>query len=769
MKTRLMSALSTLFAAATVLVAQDPTPTTITYQGRLTAGDKPANGVYDLDFHLFSASTGGTEVAAAFAGGTGVSNGVFTARFDLGTGNADFRTFDAQPRWLEIRMRPSAQPNAPFSVLSPRQPVTSAPKAVYAYQAGQADFAQETDHAKTADMLLGGVAEAQIPSTIARLGANQTFLANNFFQGILLAPNAANAISGSFSGTGTGLSGLNASGIASGTVADARLSSNVALLDTVQAFSALKLFNGKLGIGLAPIDGVLAIGGDAHLADSNLYLRGGEDQTHGLGWFGGKTKFFANLAPNGPVLFGAGGGVLGTTGSGAKAVLSWNQLGRVGINAPTPDTALQIEDFDATLRLKNWNDTVGGFVGNSYSALQLGLYNPTGLDDGAVPANNSRTFFAMASDGRVGSTANFFVGAPAFRNLLDDGAGQVAVNGIVRTAATGTTLELRVATVGASFAPALRLTPTSSQLGPNVNVVAGSPANSVVSTASGSSILGGGASNNPNTIGASAATIAGGIGNIIDVSADLGTIGGGAKNRLVAGAQYASIAGGNLNTVDKSGAYAMVPGGIGNTAGGIAALAAGYNAKAIHDGAFVWADNYLQLGTHPAFTSQAANEFAVRATGGTRLVSGYVFNSTANAYLPTGVSLAAGSGTWSQLSDRNAKTNFAAVRPREILAKVAALPIGQWNYRTESDAVRHVGPVAQDFRAAFGLGHGDTTIDTVDADGIAIAAIQGLNQKVEEQAAEIRELKALLGTLARRIESSGRRAAAATGEPAPGL
>jgi peptidoglycan hydrolase CwlO-like protein len=65
------------------------------------------------------------------------------------------------------------------------------------------------------------------------------------------------------------------------------------------------------------------------------------------------------------------------------------------------------------------------------------------------------------------------------------------------------------------------------------------------------------------------------------------------------------------------------------------------------------------------------------------------------------------------------------------LEKITTLPIRTWNY-TNDPASRHIGPVAQDFHAAFNLGTDDKHIATVDADGVALAAIQGLNQKVDE-------------------------------------
>src|SRR5262249_12822239 len=62
-----------------------------------------------------------------------------------------------------------------------------------------------------------------------------------------------------------------------------------------------------------------------------------------------------------------------------------------------------------------------------------------------------------------------------------------------------------------------------------------------------------------------------------------------------------------------------------------------------------------------------------------------------------------------------------------------ALPVRQWRYTNEDACIKHIGPVAQDFQATFGLGDDDKTIGTIDADGVALAAIQGLNQKLEER------------------------------------
>jgi len=93
-------------------------------------------------------------------------------------------------------------------------------------------------------------------------------------------------------------------------------------------------------------------------------------------------------------------------------------------------------------------------------------------------------------------------------------------------------------------------------------------------------------------------------------------------------------------------------------------------------------------------------------------------------------------------SDRAAKEQFAEVDAREVLARVAQLPIQTWKFKDDS-ATRHIGPMAQDFHAAFGVGPDDKHIATVDADGVALAAIQGLSQVVKEKDARISAFPAL--------------------------
>ncbi|MEQ8963662.1 MAG: tail fiber domain-containing protein, partial [Coleofasciculus sp. C2-GNP5-27] len=98
-------------------------------------------------------------------------------------------------------------------------------------------------------------------------------------------------------------------------------------------------------------------------------------------------------------------------------------------------------------------------------------------------------------------------------------------------------------------------------------------------------------------------------------------------------------------------------------------------------------------------------------------------------------------------SDRNQKANFAKVDVQEILGQVAALPITTWNYKDENANIRHIGPMAQDFATAFNVGEDNRFINTVDANGVALAAIQALSQKLQQKDAEIRTMSTQLDAL----------------------
>ena len=304
---------------------------------------------------------------------------------------------------------------------------------------------------------------------------------------------------------------------------------------------------------------------------------------------------------------------------------------------------------------------------------------------------------------------------------------------------TGSALELRV---GSSRV--LRLEPGLRYGG--YNVIGGSSANSVTAGVSGATIGGGGGIMAPlpleNRVTDDWGTVGGGMANTAGDNAGgtneraFATVGGGLAN--TASGYAATVGGGNLNSA--SGGYATVPGGAGNSAAGDYSFAAGNGAQANNAGCFVWADST----SFPYVACNNDNRFIARASGGVYLYT--------NSALSTGAYLAAGSGTWTDLSDRNLKDNFTPVDGQAVLASLADIPIATWNYKAQDAAIRHMGPVAQDFYAAFGLGESETGISTVDADGVALAAIQGLYQLAQEQAARIQALEADNASLQQRLD-----------------
>jgi len=254
------------------------------------------------------------------------------------------------------------------------------------------------------------------------------------------------------------------------------------------------------------------------------------------------------------------------------------------------------------------------------------------------------------------------------------------------------------------------------------------------------------------------------------------------------GGNYSTVMG-NSNTVNGSYSTAM---GSGCTAGGDYSFAAGFSANAAHAGSFVWADD----SSLNSFSDTGGNQFRIRAKGGVQVVSGglavtgasspnypgtsgvylensgssgdiYAFNYNTSTTMPLqlnspGGNVGVGStapthlfqvgnaycdgNTWAPSSDRNLKAGFQPVDVQAVLSKVAALPITSWHY-TNDISTSHVGPMAQDFYQAFNVGADDKHITTTDENGVELAAIQGLNQKLDEKDAQIQNLEKKLDEL----------------------
>jgi hypothetical protein len=167
-----------------------------------------------------------------------------------------------------------------------------------------------------------------------------------------------------------------------------------------------------------------------------------------------------------------------------------------------------------------------------------------------------------------------------------------------------------------------------------------------------------------------------------------------------------------------------------------------------HSGAFVYGDASPTL----AVSATVANQFVVRAQhfwlGTDNSVSnpaGHFLTTSTGAFLSTG-------GAWTNASDVARKDRFESVDGEWVLEQLAALPIKSWGYRQEATSIRHLGPTAQDFRAAFGLGNGDKAITTVDADGVSLVAAQTLERRTRGLMEENAQLRVRLAELERRLE-----------------
>jgi hypothetical protein len=217
------------------------------------------------------------------------------------------------------------------------------------------------------------------------------------------------------------------------------------------------------------------------------------------------------------------------------------------------------------------------------------------------------------------------------------------------------------------------------------------------------------------------------------------TIGGGGFNSAAGGS--ATIAGGDYNTAGglrstigggynnvASGECAVITGGCSNLTSGDYSLAMGSGAKALHNGSLVWADASVD-----GLESTADNQMMMMASGGTWIY--------ADPDLHAGVTIHPGASAWATYSDVNLKEHLSAVDGEDILRKISSLPINDWNLKAQSDDIRHIGPTAQDFYDTFGLGESEKTISTVDADGVALAAIQGLLNKIEQLEKRIAKLE----------------------------
>jgi len=733
--------------------------TAFTYQGRLNTGGSAASGLYDFRFRLALDNQGqnyGGE--PCLTNGIGVTNGLFATTIDFGAG-----WFNGSNYWLEVDVRTNGASS--YTALAPLQALMPAPYAVFA---GSASNVSGT---VSAGQLSGTVPLAQLPASVV----------TNHATGVVF--------NGTFTGNGANVTNVNATA-----------------LNGLKATNFWQLGGNSVAVG--------QFLGSTNNQPVELHVNGAralrlEPDSSGQGApnvIGGAVVNFVASGMVGATIGGGGctnfqgfgsftnsvNGNFATVGGGANNQANYDYS---TVGGGQQNTA------------NNYNSTVGGGAGNTASG---------GLNGGATVGggiNNQATAdYSTVGGGENNTASGFgsFIGSGYGNSTQPDtdhsfiGGGDrnsIQANALYSVLGGGyfNTNSAKLSVLGGGKNNSIQPNADHSFLG-------GGYGNSIQPNAL-YSFLGGGYGNSiqPNV---SDSVLGGGDSNSIQTNANHSVLGGGGYNTIQPNAQYSVIGGGYFNTA--GGECSTVPGGTNNTAGGFASFAAGQNAQALSDGTFVWADT--QSGT---YADNGDNSFNIRAQGGVfldnstpainfggttkqmlnlyglgfgigvqsdteyfRSVSGYAWfkggSHNDNQNNPGGGTLLMtldGSGNLECMgtvyskgialtSDRNAKEHFTALDGQAVLAKVAALPVTEWNYRTDSQTVQHIGPMAQDFHAAFGLdGADDKHISVVDEGGVALAAIQGLNEKLEARSekleaenaalkAQMAELKALVKQLA---------------------
>ena len=610
----------------------------------------------------------------------------------LFTTGMDFgaENFNGANRWLEINVRTNG--GGPFTTLAPRQLLTPAPYAVAA---------------QTASNLLGGLPASQISGTIQ----NASLPASPSFPGTV----TANAFSGSGAGltdvNATMLGGLNSSNFWR-TTGNAGTTPGTHFLGTSDNESLEIKVNGLRALRIEPRNQQAPnlIGG----YEGNMVAAGIE----GAVIAGGGARAFSSSNYIASSFSTVGGG-------------SGNRIDSDAWFTSIPG------GFNNIVQAQSEYAFIGG--GRENTIRTTASYSVVG--GGETNTINSFAYHATIGGGgwnTIHTSAGFATAAGGYNNTIYQSFSTISGGAGNSTHAYGSTIGGgRGHTIAASSDDSFIGGGFKNTIGPNSIYagISGGYQNQIGYYCPNAVIAGGW--NGVIHDGGQAASIGGGYFNEIRENAIAATIAGGNVNRIGANASYATISGGYINT--NNGSCATVPGGSENAAMGDYSFAAGRRAKANHSGALVWGDS-----ANADIASTNANSVTMRASGGYRLFT----DSTAT----TGAFLAAGSGSWTSMSDRNAKENFRTADAREVLEKVVALPMQTWNYKSQDASIRHIGPMAQDFKAAFDLGESETGIATVDADGVALAAIQGLNQKLEETRAQNLEFKRRLAELERLVQ-----------------
>lgn len=747
--------------------------TAISYQGRLDDNGGPASGTYSFRYRLLADPDGAAQVGPVIdLPSQGVVGGLLNAPLDFGP-----TAFTGDARWLEISVKPGGPGNVgEYTRLNP-QPLPPGGSSQYARLAGEvlngaitgpklAPLAITSTHISDGAITGPKLSPASITRdtladnavTASKIDSAQVVKSlNGLRDQVTLAAGAnialtasGNTLTVSATGSGGG-SGWSLAGNAIdpgqfiGTLGsqpfELRVNNSRALLLQANATSP-NLVGGWHGnaVDAGVSGGTIAGGGAANVlgrtgtnrvADHFGTVGGGANNVAGLASGDFQDGWFATV---GGGQFNRAEGVASTIGGGSENRASGN------------DTTVAGGWRNQAIGLRA---TVGGGQGNlagdAYAVIAGGVNNRAEATGSVVGGGTGNAVRFAAGDSTIAGGNQNLIDTNALRSVISGGYSNVISVGSLRSTVSGGEAnqigaQAHGATIGGGYGSRIAGSAGFATIGGGDEnfvrgtggTVAGGFLNGVHE---GQGAVGGGYH---NIVNGYASTVAGGSENSAGSAVGgYGTVGGGYVNRALA--DYATVGGGYQNLSAAPGA--TVPGGEFNSARGKTSFAAGRRARAEHDGAFVWGD-----ATDAEVASAVPNQFVARAAGGVAFFT--------SGSLTTGVKAEPGGNSWSATSDRNVKENFKPIDVRAVLDRVVHLPVTEWNLKTQDPSIRHVGPMAQDFHAAFGLGTDDRHISSSDADGVAYAAIQGLHQIVQEQrnalaagASEIAALKDQIAAL----------------------
>jgi trimeric autotransporter adhesin len=694
--------------------------TAFTYQGRLNIGTNIANGTYDLQFTMYDALANGNVAGGPLTNAaTGVTNGLFTATLDFGAG-----VFTGADRWLQIGVRTNG--SGTFVMLSPRQKLTPTPYAIYSANATTAGIA--------GGVVPGSVTGAGIASstiTSGNIAGGQVVKSLNGFQdavtlspgpnvsftsggnNIQIAASLANAWE--LSGNAGTTAGLNFVGTTDNQPLELRANSQCALRLEPNPSGAPNVVGGAPVnlVDVGTVGGVIGGGGAMNYQGSSYSNEVASD----FGVIGGGTGNSIQTNSPGSTI---GGGEKNSVNSGIYAfTAAYATIG--GGYSNTADA------INATIGGGSQNNIWGSYPSftSSGSTIAGGVGNSV-HDSGSGPCTIGGGSGNMIS----GGSADFMTIAGGQNNIIMSSGTASTIGGGEQNVIGNNTFEGDSAvTIAGGY--------NNWSQSSTYSTISGGSGNRVGYITTGCTVGGG----ETNSIGDfdSDATICGGNGNIIGgggyfSASSFSTVGGGYGNSIAPSSWSSTVGGGMNNLVN--GSYGTIPGGANNVATNYA-FAAGQQAQALHQGSFVWADSQ-----NTNFASTANDQVSFRCQGGVRFTSG---SGAANQT----VSWTPGNGGWSFSSDRNLKDHLEPVDVQAVLEKVSRLPIMEWNYKDYPQ--RHIGAMAQDFHSSFPLNNNDKMLNDADLHGVALAAIQGLNQKMEAENAALRaenaDLKARLDRL----------------------